>query len=77
MFIENLSQQLSGMFGKKPEPNTIEDQPIEYNENNDDSEDSDSDDHAMQDVDEEIQIPNNDKDQQEVINSHEEVKQED
>lgn len=65
------------MFGKKPEPNTIEDQPIESNENNDDSEDSDSEDHAMQDVDEEIQIPNNDKDQQEVINSHEEVKQED
>lgn len=78
MFIENLSQQLSGMFGKKPDPTNLEDpqQPVESNEN-EDSEDSDSDDHAMQDVDEEIQIPNSDKDQQEVINSHEEVKQED
>lgn len=65
MFIENLSQQLSGMFGKKPDTMTVEDvnQPVESNENNEDSEDSDSDDHAMQDVDEEIQIPNSDKDQ--------------
>ena len=64
MFIENLSQQLSGMFGKKPDAINLEDvhQPVESNEN-EDSDDSDSDDHAMQDVDEEIQIPNSDKDQ--------------